>query len=926
MFRLLRFSLATLFLSASCAAEPVTVFLQLGVNPKAVERWDGSAKVTGGTLLSAQGHQFFQGDRTTSLGVWRCSTRQDEIRGFPRVNYNEMSPAELPPAVYYPCGLFLTIEPEGAARVSVETLKGNFEFGISDLGLEPKQFLNGRARIQWAPSVERLTTQEYEDDEASIAALPDGSIAVAWVAYRERADRVMLRERSGDIWGPTQEVTTSPADLFRCSLAVDSDGNLWAFWSERDGATWSIRGRQRKAGQWQSPVTVSGAGSNTFHRAAASDDGTVHVTWQSFRGGPGEAQSDIYLRSYSNGKWSDELQVSTSPANDWEPFVAGGRGSTAHIVWDGYHSGNYDVFFRALENGQLADIQQVTDSEKFQAHANVAVDSQGRPWVAWDESGPNWGKDTGFLVTPAYGTPLHRERSIALAMWDGKQWQTPRETLAEFYPYRLFTNLENPQLIFDGKGTLNLILRHWRRARSHSIGAPIAWESYLTRFDGKNWTRPVPLNHSQTMIEKRAALTRDAGGNIWSAWMTDDRIFATNVPQNAEIYAAPLGASARAPSYTAAAFTPFDDPYTEAVPIHANEPENLRTIRGYTINAGDKNFKIYRGDMHRHTDISQDFKYDGSLIEVYRYALDAAGFDYMVPTDHQLGYDREFTWWQDEKLTDLFHVPGTFTPLFGYERSLTFPNGHRNVIFAKRGTRPLPIPADEARGRVGAKKLYEYLHRNDGISMPHSSGTAQGTDFRDNDPDVEPLIEIFQGYRASYEYQGAPLAASQRALREQRSGFAAEGYWWEALKKGLKLGVQASSDHWSTHFSYACIIAETFDRDGMFAALKARHAYAATDNIVLDFQAESAGRQYIMGDVIAGSSAPKLRVRAIGTADITQVVIVKNQTFVYTSHPNAREIDFEFIDQDFSPGQNYYYVRVVQVDRQVAWSSPIWIE
>ena len=327
------------------------------------------------------------------------------------------------------------------------------------------------------------------------------------------------------------------------------------------------------------------------------------------------------------------------------------------------------------------------------------------------------------------------------------------------------------------------------------------------------------------------------------------------------------------------------------MPIHPFEAENVQAIRDYVIDAGDKQYKIFRGDMHRHTDVSQDFKYDGSLIEVYRYAMDVTAFDYMVPTDHQLGYDQEFTWWQDEKLTDLFNVPGVFMPLFGYERSVTFPNGHRNVIFPERGTRPLPIPQDEARGqaRTGAN-LFPYLKQNNGISMPHSSGTAQGTDFADNDPDVEPLIEIFQGYRASYEYMGAPLAASPQKLREQRSGFNPLGYYWDALAKGYKIGVQASSDHWSTHISYAMIVSDDFSREGLFNAMKQRHAYGATDNIILDFRAESGGKTYIMGDIIDADEAPRLTIKAVGT-DRIKTARDRQEPADHLRAPSQRRLD-----------------------------------
>ena len=438
----------------------VTLLLMLGVNSSAPERWDGSVEVANGQIVSMDGRHFSGLDKITGPNSWACTNRRDEVGGFPRVNYTEMSPAELPPVLYFPVGVYMTLEANPSMRVSVKTAQGDFAFPLSDVGTETLDFLGGHATVAWTPTVERITTEQYEDDEAAITTLSDGSIAAAWVAYRDKGDRVMVRTLSNGSWSQTEEVTRRPGDLFRCSLAADGDGNLWAFWSERQGTAWSIWGRQKKGNQWQSPVKVSGEGSNTFHRAAASADGTVFVAWQSFRGAAGKAQSDIYLRAYANGSWGDEVQLSTSPANDWEPDVAAAPDGTAYVAWDGYDKGNYDVFMRSYKGGAPGDLQAVTSNGRFQAHASVAVDPDGRPWLAWDESGANWGKDQGFLITPPYGVPLHQERSVRVAMWDGQQWQEPKAKIAEFYVYRLFPNFENPQIIFDGKGTLTMVFRH----------------------------------------------------------------------------------------------------------------------------------------------------------------------------------------------------------------------------------------------------------------------------------------------------------------------------------------------------------------------------------------------------------------------------------------------------------------------------------
>jgi len=202
-----------------------------------------------------------------------------------------------------------------------------------------------------------------------------------------------------------------------------------------------------------------------------------------------------------------------------------------------------------------------------------------------------------------------------------------------------------------------------------------------------------------------------------------------------------------------------------------------------------------------------------------------------------------------------------------------------------------------------------------------------GTDWRDNDPEVEPLVEIFQGDRVSAEYEGAHWAAWSEDPGSAPGGFRPAGYVWNAWAKGYKLGVQAASDHLSTHLSYACTIAEDFSRDSMFDAMKKRHSYAATDNIVLDYRLRTdAGQEYLQGDIVdIPSGGFKLTVKVIGTTAIRQVDIIKNQEFLYNRQKLDKEVELEFVDNKKGGGEDFYYVRVIQEDNNIAWSSPIWV-
>src|SRR5437868_2484442 len=165
---------------------------------------------------------------------------------------------------------------------------------------------------------EQLAAEGSEVDEPALTAMSDGTIAAAWVSNRERVGRLLLRTRANNAWSAPEDATVRLGDIFRCAVAGTAQ-DLWIFWSERQNDRWQIWGREKRGAAWQQPARLSSEGSNTFLRAASSADGQVFLVWQSFRGG----QSDIYLRAFSAG-WSEEMRVSESPANDWEPAVAAG--------------------------------------------------------------------------------------------------------------------------------------------------------------------------------------------------------------------------------------------------------------------------------------------------------------------------------------------------------------------------------------------------------------------------------------------------------------------------------------------------------------------------------------------------------------------------------------------------------------------------
>jgi hypothetical protein len=339
---------------------------------------------------------------------------------------------------------------------------------------------------------------------------------------------------------------------------------------------------------------------------------------------------------------------------------------------------------------------------------------------------------------------------------------------------------------------------------------------------------------------------------------------------------------------------------------------------------GASNTQIVRGEFHRHSEVSADGgASDGMLIDQWRYILDASNMDWVGCCDHDNGAGREYTWWLTQKYTDMFYTPGKFVPMFSYERSVPYPEGHRNVLFIQRGIRPLPrLPkSDEnVKGRApDTQMLYNYLRKFNGIVASHTSATNMGTDWRDNDPIVEPIVEIYQGDRQNYEMPGAPREITEG---DAIGGWRPAGFLNLALEMGYKLGFQASSDHVSTHMSYANILATDRTREAIHDALKKRHVYGSTDNIIADVRSGS----YMMGDAFTTSATPEIRVKLIGSAPFAKVHIIKDSKYVYSTEPKTENVNFTWRDQAAEKGKtSYYYVRGEQANGELVWASPMWI-
>ncbi|MCS7252500.1 MAG: hypothetical protein RMK18_04110 [Armatimonadota bacterium] len=952
------------------SAKPVTmpldsvgVLITFGVTDKEPTKWSGEISVSNGQIISLTGFR---------LGA-KMSVEDNRFIIWSRYAGPQQK-AIISPQV------FAVILAKDDATISASTKQGNFSAKIGDLSFwQPMLLLDGRVKVERVLPSFQLTRTPKEDDFPSVTVDFDGNLWLAYVAYthggipdlsqplseepkdfsflvpKGNGDQILLTKFDGKEWSKPIPITEGGLDVWKPTVAAGIDGSIWVIWSQNMDGNWELLARRfdSKANRIGDIERLTNSLGSDFNASAAADrNGNIWVAWQSWQ----NDNFDILLMRLPDKK---PIYVSESKANDWSPTIAVSKDGTVFLAWDTYDKGNYDVWMAEVRAGKIIR-RPIAITPRFEARPHIAVDEQNRIWIAYEEDEVSWGKDFAGLggvhsLTVAKfnkGIPLYFNRAVRVRCFaEGKLLTTIGQLRANF-PKEVQRSISHPRIGVDGEGRVWLLFRH----ATNPDGSQENWMSYAVFYDGDKWSIPLPIMNSTNIMDIRPTLALVGGKTLLAIYSSDKRSGGTGSRIDSDLFATPLYIPIAANPPKLTEISPDVEEELQSIPpakrrqvrqerrkkaaasgeyvpqetVHPNEIKDIARIRNFRLKIGKEEYILLRGEFHRHTEFTAHRDQDGTLEDAWRYALDAAEMDWMGLGDHDNGYHHEYHWWISQKVTDIFNHPPRFITVFTYERSVPYPSGHRNVLFAKRGIRPLPrlggakeeklLMGTAETGSPDVKMLYRYLHEFGGVCASHTSATGMGTDWRDNDPEAEPIVEIYQGHRQNYEFLGAPRSATEQ--KESIGGWQPSGFVWNAFKKGYKLGFQCSSDHVSTHMSYAVVFAEKPTRQAIVDAFKKRHSYGATDNILLVVTSGD----HIMGDAFVTNKPPVLEIFVAGTAPIAKLHIIKDFQHVYTIEPKRSEVKLRWQDKAAEKGKtSWYYVRVEQEDEQLAWSSPMWI-
>ncbi len=761
-------------LGAAVPMKQATSFrILFGLADQEQTAWDGSIKVSGGTIRSITGWRFFDTDVTDYQSSWKLTTRhtRPQQTAGPIVENGIVVTAEIT---------------DDNAKFEVQTLNGNFSFTAKQVPYgEGQTFLAGRVAVDRVPPTVQLTPSQEDEDFPAIAqnggdiwatyiefthgdrdqeyeiprqTLPKAPADFKFLARPVGGDQVLLRHfsKASSTWEAPIAVSDKGLDIMRAAVAVDGQKRVWVIWSANKNGNFDLYAKYLQGDSWSPEMRITTDPGQDLNPVAATDaKGRVWIAWQAFR----NDNLDILAAVQRGDGFVKETRVSFSPRSDWDPSIAAAPNGDIAIAWDTYDKGDYDVYFRRvradLSNAPRIGMDApvaVAASTNFEARSSIVFDANNRLWVAYEASDARWGKDFGAYQST--GIAIYQGHNIQVKCFDGPNAFTTADSLEDKLPLppqallRLARRRQADQVPTPGPESLkqpNPEIARNRRPNQNALPPPLArnsfprlavdpagtiflafrvpggawispvgsvWFENIVYFDGARWNGPLFVPRTDGLLDGRPALAALDPGHLMIVSAMDHRQSEQtgNVRSaagvNSDIYAADLRVEVSQAATPSLKPLPPEHP---AAPDTVVKPEldQVALMRNFRTKSGNDTLRIMRGEFHRHTEISGDGRDDGPLIDAYRYMIDAAYMDWVGCCDHDNGDGHEYFWWLNQKLTDAYHLGNRFVPMFAYERSVAYPEGHRNVVFPKRGIRPLPrLPENGRRFGPGARARY----------------------------------------------------------------------------------------------------------------------------------------------------------------------------------------------------------------------------
>ena len=704
-------------------------------------------------------------------------------------------------------------------------------------------------------------------------------------------DFLRLRALEGDRKGKSIEFATQYRANCWPTFCVH-DHRLLVINTCWENQRWKLAEHSIKDGRLEASKLLATGPDHAFRPSLAveQDTGIKHLVYTGYNG----IRQCIVYQSAEDDVWGTPLVISDKHQYCSRPKVAS-CGRELLAVWDSYHEGVYNVIASRFISGRWRDSFRISSAPGWDLKPSVYCLGDSRFLVLWikrfDVRGDGGVIDQhhylcAALVEHGQIRLLGDEHGAVASLAHGMlAWLRPEREAVWGYMGRRRHPLAKP----DGNGGAWIL---WERKEQRDGSTDRVFGQLCGRHMNPEGQLGAPLSLA------KGELFYDVDSTIP---MTSDVLLVGCLEGH-------IGEERK---YSLRKLN-LSEPQEK---LELSEPEGWQRIKlPQDVRTDRLEQGLYWGDLHVHSMLSTSDDAQGEPDEIYHYARDLAGLDFMMMTDNDsyILDMRESEWRQELFFAEQFNEPGRFVTLFGFEWSSaddTCGVNHRSVVL------PRAEPDIPRWPRTSGK--VEYL-----VKLAEERGWllhAHHQRWRLADSSVEVNVEATSGWDVYIEH----------------------GDIFRALNEGQRFGLVGGSDSHRRNPGLCGALTgvrlKTLSREALISALSERRQFATNGSrIAVDLSIEGVPNG---ADNAAGHEMPVLLVSVRSSVPLRTLEIIRDGEVVEVKSVEGKVCELKWTDGSLSPGQHWYLVRVkadlditpypanlVCAQGDLAWSRPVWYE
>ena len=761
------------------------------------------------------------------------------------------------------------------------------------------------------------------------------------LSYPENRELISAFVYDGKAWKEINPVTKETGQYEYPSATCASEGRPFVAWSSLVNNKWCIEVSIGTSNDFTKPFRfVPDSGKYIKPVLLAPTRENAWMAWEKYE----NKRFSICLAKYEEGKWVDPIEISDKNESLFDPALEhdlDGNLYLAYGITSGVHQ-NIEMkkidgtSLKILEHIPVAIGGSLKDRVNMNTHPALGLDKTGKLWISWEsnrethrlEDGDNFTGDR-ICAMVCYEQGALKE-SVEKGKWlfDGK-------------------NDHLPNFIKDDRGEL-YVATH---CGGDFSGNPF-WKYRISKLNvNTGWSEPqIILDTKQKGQTNRPALIRGAQAGFWLA-TRPEKWFENGVERSEDPHRSRLSKLELHQFDLDSNKTSVGTKVLNLKPTIVNESlpadDSLNIsgrswIKRKSIEHNRETYTLLIGNLHEHTEISSCWPTgcDGTIHDDYRFGIFSEGYDFMGITDH--GYAlNEVYWRKNLRMVNFYNDDENFVALPSLEWTLSNGRGnveikpgvgHKNVIFPSNEEALKFIRNKDEIYSVrnvetkDAAALWKFLHQKqiDCITIPHHpADEVHPTDWEVHDTFYQPVVEIFQ-CRGNAEYRNCPREINVTRHKPISNPKAYIDY---ALKsKKHKMGFIASGDHNNIGVGIAAVWVKEISQKGIIEGLRNQRCFATTGDKILVHMTVNGNWGNEKTEI--NGKAPEIEYEIEAVDIIESIELLRNSKVVKRFEvKSSLDQKGKFTDQEYesSSGVLYYYLRVIQENGHIGWSSPVWV-